>query len=273
MARKLSVCIVLILLTTTNCSPPTENRRSQPPADIPTVLVSSGSFEMGNNHGKPDEQPVHTVTLDAFYIDKYEVTNAQYAACVDAGVCDPPSRTDSETRTSYYGNPQYDDYPVIGVNWFAAQIYCEWRGGRLPTEAEWEKAARGPDGRLYPWGDDFDPNRLNYCDLNCDGIPWADLEHNDGYADTAPVGSYVNGVSPYSAYDMAGNVWEWVGDWYDPDYYSISPTENPLGPSSGEQRVMRGGGIFEEPYYTRTTKRRQFTPDVWSTSVGIRCAY
>jgi len=273
MARKLLVCIVLILLTTANCRPPTENRRSQPPADIPTVLVSAGSFEMGNNHGKPDEQPVHTVTLDAFYIDKYEVTNAHYAACVDAGVCDPPSRTDSETRTSYYGNPQYDDYPVIGVTWFAAQTYCEWRGGRLPTEAEWEKAARGPDGRLYPWGDDFDPNRLNYCDLNCDGIPWADLEHNDGYADTAPVGSYVNGVSPYGAYDMAGNVWEWVGDWYDPDYYSISPTENPLGASSGEQRVMRGGGIFEEPYYTRTTKRRQFTADVWSTSAGIRCAY
>jgi len=270
MAKRLLVVValtVLILFTTTNCKP-------QPP-DVPMVLVPAGSFEMGNDDGKPDERPAHTVTLDAFYIDQYEVTNAQYAACVEAGVCDPPSRTDSETRLSYYGDPQYDDYPVVGVTWSAARTYCQWRGARLPTEAEWEKAARGTEGYLYPWGDEFDPSRLNYCDLNCDdccGIPWADLQHDDGYADTAPVGSYPDGASPYGVYDLAGNVWEWVADWYDQGYYAISPAENPAGPSSGVQRVMRGGGIFEEAYYTRATMRRRFMPDVYSTSVGFRCA-
>ena len=151
------------------------------------VRVPAGPFLMGSEDGGQDEQPEHSVVLDEFTIDQYEVTNAHYKQCVDAGVCDPPERVDSETRPRYFGEPEFANYPVIGVTWADAQTYCEWRGARLPTEAEWEKAARGTDGRILPWGDTFDPTVLNYCDSNCAdccGIPWADMAHDDGYADT-----------------------------------------------------------------------------------------
>ncbi len=243
--------------------------------DVPMVLIPAGPFIMGSEDSGQDEQPKHTVTLDGFLIDQYEVTNARYEECVGAGACNPPSRMDSETRPKYFGEPEFANYPVIGVTWSDAQAYCEWRGARLPTEAEWEKAARGTDGRIFPWGNTFDPARLNYCDRNCAdccGIPWANAALDDGYADTAPVDAFPQGISPYGACNMAGNVWEWVADWYSPDYYQSSPTENPSGPSEGQQRVIRGGGIFEEAYYTRTSVRRRFTPGVSSTSVGFRCA-
>ncbi|MBN1995201.1 MAG: SUMF1/EgtB/PvdO family nonheme iron enzyme [Anaerolineae bacterium] len=247
--------------------PPTP---TAPPIPAGMVLVPAGPFEMGSDNGQDDEKPIHTVTLDAFYIDQYELTNSRYAACVEAGVCAPPSSTRSSTRDSYYGNPEYNEYPVIYVNWEQAQTYCRWRGARLPTEAEWEKAARGVDGRAYPWGNDFDGSRLNFCDKSC-GFDWADKNYDDGYADTAPVGSYPIGASPYQVYDMAGNVWEWTADWYASDYYANSPPENPPGPASGEYRVVRGGAWSNNSLSARAAARYGFAPASSNYGLGFRC--
>jgi serine/threonine-protein kinase len=242
---------------------------SPPPAG--TVLVPAGVFAMGSADGDEDERPVRAIRLDAFAIDRHEVSNAQYALCVGEGACRPPSVAGSETRLGYFDDPQYAGYPVLGVTWDDASRYCEWRGARLPTEAEWEKAARGTDERTYPWGDEFDPARLNYCDGNCP-LPWADIDHDDAFLDTAPVDAFGAGASPYGALNMAGNVWEWVADRYAADAYASSQDENPRGPPAGEQRVTRGGGIFNDAAAARTTSRRRFSPDVPSTSVGFRCA-
>jgi formylglycine-generating enzyme required for sulfatase activity len=240
---------------------------------VEQVFVPAGSFMMGSDDGSDDEKPVHEVTLDAFWIDRTEVTNAQYAACEADGACQPPSNTSSYTRDSYYDNPQYADYPVIYVSWNDARDFCAWGGGRLPTEAEWEYAARGPESRVYPWGDSFDGRRLNYCDKNCP-FDHADQDVDDGYEDTAPAGSYANGTSWVGALDMGGNVWEWVNDWYDGGYYGNSPGENPPGPASGEYRVLRGGAwdIFGGDYGARSANRDDFQPDVRDVSIGFRCA-
>jgi formylglycine-generating enzyme required for sulfatase activity len=256
--------------------------------DTTMVFVPAGPFEMGSNpdvglaecekfsvtgvckrESFEDEAPVHTVTLAAFYIDQYEVTNAQYRRCVEAGVCQVPN--------CWWGGSTYDDeaksnHPVICPTWDQAQAYCEWREARLPTEAEWEKAARSTDGRLYPWGDTFDGARLNFCDKNCDNS-WANKNYDDGYAETAPVGSYPDGVSPYGAYDMAGNVLEWVVDWYEADYYDRSPSENPTGPTSPtSNKVYRGGYESSAADDTHAAKRSKNAPNIGDTAVGFRCA-
>lgn len=216
-----------------------------------------------------DEQPRHTVVLDAFWIDRTEVTNAQYQLCVEAKACAAHVQSGSLGRQSYYGNPTYDNYPVIWVNWKQASAYCEWAGGRLPTEAEWEYAARGPDGRQYPWGDHFDGKRLNACDMNCPHRFWTDDEYDDEHSDTAPVGSYPEGASWCGALDMAGNVAEWVADWYAP--YSADKQQNPTGPTLGASRVFRGGSFYTPRTYARSASREQLLSITPSDSIGLRC--
>jgi formylglycine-generating enzyme required for sulfatase activity len=196
--------------------------------------------------------------LKAFWIDQTEVTNAMYAKCVaDGGACQEPTNTSSYTHSSYYGNSEFDNYPVLYVDWNMANTYCSWAERRLPTEAEWEKAARGTDARTYPWGEGIDCDKANY-NGSCVG-------------DTSPVKSYPNGVSPYEAYDMAGNVWEWVSDWYGETYYQSSPLSNPLGPA-GTYRVLRGGSWNVSDSNVRSAFRYRYDPTITDDSLGFRCS-
>ena len=235
------------------------------------VYVPAGAFQMGcdlaHNAGyelcSPYEVPMHTVYLDAYWIDRTEVTNSQYAQCVEAGACTPPSHTRSNMHPSYFGNAAFDDYPVIFVDWHQANTYCAWAGKRLPTEAQWEKAARGStDTRPYTWGDDVpDCTRAN---MAPDGVGFCVL-------DTSAVGSYPLGVAPYGAMDMAGNVEEWVSDWYSNNYYSVSPGSNPIGPATGQHRVTRGGGFNAGNYTIRLAQRDEADPTLSGLTVGFRC--
>jgi formylglycine-generating enzyme required for sulfatase activity len=216
---------------------------------VSMVFVPAGEFMMGSN----------MVYLDSFWIDKIEVTNGMYAQCVQAGKCSPPRSSRSNTREPYYGTAEFDHYPVIYVSWVDAQNYCRWAGGRLPTESEWEKAARGTDGRQYPWGDE-DP-------LSVIGLL------NFHAQDTTEVGSFPDGASPYGALDMAGNVSEWVADWLSLDYYNSPPMSNPLGPDSGEYRVWRGGSWANtSTERVRTYSRTGNFPTDSSSGIGFRCA-
>ncbi len=241
------------------------------------VLVPEGEFIMGSDTGDPffwgAEAPKHNVYLDAFWIHQTEVTNSMYRACVEAGACSPSSVSSSRTHKDYYDNEIFQDYPVINVTYDAASAYCAWIGGRLPTEAEWEKTARGTDGRLFPWGnDEIQDDFANLCDANCTNLDTPEFGLNDGYTEVAPVGSFPAGSSPYGAMDMAGNVLEWTSDWYVVDYYINSPYENPTGPASGSKHPVRGGSWSSLRDGMRPSARTSKSPNDASDLIGFRCA-
>jgi len=237
------------------------------------VYVPAGEFPMGSREGDSgadsDQFLLYTVYLGGFWIDRTEVTNEQYRRCVEAGTCRALTSCDWGEPT--YADPTKADHPVVCVPWENANNYCGWASRRLPTEAEWEKAARGTDGRKYPWGNSFDGSRLNFCDANCE-FDHRDSNADDGYERTAPVGSYPRGSSPYGVLDMAGNVWEWVADWFAPDYSGDSPASNPSGPTTGDRRVLRGGGWYYNERLARAAIRNSGYPNFRSYHVGFRCA-
>jgi formylglycine-generating enzyme required for sulfatase activity len=256
-----------------------------------TLLVPGGAFHMGSpdGDGAPDEHPRHAVTLSPYCIDRTEVTVAAYAACVAAGACSAPAMT--VNWSSYSGNDlklfnqacngsDRPNHPINCVDWVQAAAYCAWRGGRLPTEAEWEYAARGGDDRIHPWGSDPpSARRLNACGAECvaaasrDGIPRKALyDADDGWPTTAPVGSYPEGASPFGVLDMAGNVWEWTADWYGP--YPDAAQTDPQGAPTGTSRVSRGGGWTSGGEETaRATDRDWLDPEIREATLGFRCAH
>ena len=257
---------------------PVESPTPEPPP--PTVfnaidesvllLVPAGEFIMGTSDADverfkeifplrsssafDDERPQRTVYVDAFYIDRTEITNAQYRRFLE--------ETGYEAR-SFMDSPPFDqpDYPALVGAWEDAAAYAGWAGKRLPTEAEWEKAARGVDGRIWPWGDVWDQSILS----GNDGTG-----EQDGYVQMAPVGQFPRSASPYGALDMAGNVWEWTADWYDADYYLYAPSDNPRGPESGDGHAFKGGDWSTSFDFTRCANRQGGNPG--SLLVGFRCA-
>ncbi len=246
-------------------------------AGIAMIYIRGGTFNMGSD-ASPLEKPIHAVTLSAYYLDRYEVTNTAWAACVVAGACHLPGSTDGYDGKPYYGVDAFNNYPVIFVSWFNADSYCHWRGGRLPTEAEWEMAARWNPATgavaIYPWGDDWNPANLNYCDASClnDNPRFKDTSYNDNWPQMAPVGTFPADASSLGLSDMGGNVAEWVADWYSPTYYSASPAENPTGPATGIEKVIRGGSWSLNQVWARGAARNHFGPLIQAAGVGFRCA-
>jgi formylglycine-generating enzyme len=221
----------------------------------PMVLVPAGEFIMGSEQGDDDEQPVHRVFLDSFYLDTFEVTNGRFARFVEAIQSEPPwGFADQETPVAHA------EQPVRWVNWLEATGYCLWAGKRLPTEAEWEKAARGTEGRIYPWG--HDPPTAAHAVFGL----------KEGAETVAPIGNRDHGRSPYGVHDLAGNLYEWVADWYDETFYTTQPTINPRGPLEGTVKVQRGGSYINGPYRLRSAFRTKSDPTEHDAHVGFRCA-
>jgi formylglycine-generating enzyme required for sulfatase activity len=221
----------------------------------PMVLVPAGEFTMGSPQGDDDEQPVHRVFLDSFYLDTFEVTNGRFAKFVAAIQSEPPwGFADQETPVVHA------EHPVRWVTWLEATGYCLWAGKRLPTEAEWEKAARGTDGRPYPWGQE-PPTPAH-----------AVFGLKEGAETVAPIGDREKGTSPYGVRDLAGNLYEWVTDWYDDAFYTPQPTHNPRGPGEGTAKVQRGGSYINSPYRLRASFRTKGDPTEHDPHVGFRCA-
>jgi formylglycine-generating enzyme required for sulfatase activity len=239
------------------------------------VRIPAGAFTMGSNDGDADEKPVHQPYVSEFFVDKYEVTNRQYKQFCDATGRTPPSDPDFAGMPNYFTS--CPDYPVVNVSWEDASAYARWAGKRLPTEAEWEKAARGSDGRKYPWGNGAPGSSRNgnFADEAAKRkySNWSIVEgYDDGYVYTAPVGSFPSGASPYGCMDMAGNVWEWCNDWYSDKYYQSSANNDPQGPSSGSDRVVRGGCWYYSAGCLRCAGRYFWVPASRDDFIGFRCA-
>lgn len=276
--------VIAALTAVAPTTTPTPDPTSLPTPTPEPFLTSTGSrmlfmpgglFRLGNDQGESDERPSRMVRMDPYYIDETEVTNGAYAQCVTAGACTPPAYSRASFYPDYYGNPEYDDYPVLYVNWYQADEFCTWREGRLPSEAEWERAASfDPEQGIktvYPWGDNFDGSLLNYCDANCYRGDH-DTAFDDGYRDTSPVGAYPDGRSPIGAYDMLGNVLEWTRDWYERSYYRSAPETNPMGPAEGFAKSVRGGSWLSGREELRVTLRTFYDPNERRANIGFRCA-
>jgi formylglycine-generating enzyme required for sulfatase activity len=255
------------------------------------VFVPGGTFMMGSDpvddsNARSDERPRHNVTLDAFWLDQTEVTNEQFGRFVTATAYETTAEVEGSgyiyTGSSWElvsgadwqhpGGPEssldrLETHPVVLVSWDDAVASCDWAGGQLPREAQWEYAARGEAGNIFPWGNEFDGTQLNYCDSHCE-FDWKDESVDDGYGRTAPVASY-DSQSWAGAYDLAGNVWEWTADWYG-DYNNTSQN-NPTGPANGEYKVLRGGSWRLTPSLVRGAYRDNVTPGLRGIDVGFRC--
>jgi formylglycine-generating enzyme required for sulfatase activity len=281
----IATCAVLVLASSSYSETPVE----APPTDSLMVLIPSGEFTMGSVSGEGDdnERPQHRVNVSAFYIDRYEVTNAQFRRFIEAGGYTDRNNWSDEgwrwrrnvTEPEYWsdGNPNfgevYPQYPVVGVSWYEAEAYARWAGKRLPTEAEWEKAARGTDGRMYPWGNE-EPTCERAVFRGCGTGPWEMSFGRLRFACRA-VGSCAAGRSPYGVEDMAGNVWEWVADWKDNKYYSKSPVADPPGPTTGRYRVVRGGAWNLATNNLGSARRGNYYnsyPKYRDLFIGFRCA-
>ena len=255
--------------------------------EIPFIYVPTGDFTMGSDDGPSNEQPTRTIYLNAFWIMQTEVTNAQYALFIDDegyGRVEFWSedgwirrQEDDIVEPEYWNDERFNKaaQPVVGVSWYEVEAYSSWLQAQLdgeftlPTEAQWEKAARSADKRIYPWGDEFNGNLLNFCDQNC-GSDWRDETINDEYQWTSPVGVFTGGASPYGALDMAGNVWEWTADWYGEDYYASSPMDNPTGPTNGVSRALRGGSFGINKSFVRSAYRLRRLPTYRNNLIGFR---
>ncbi len=266
------IFIVFLLLVFSGCA----SLKNSGSSFGPMVEVPAGHFPMGvvidnpNEWGDTDEEPIHKVYLDTFYIDKYEVTASEFAEFLNdhfhyaQAFIDTGDAVTIELKDGVY-RPRdgLDHYPANRISWYGADTYCRWKGKRLPTEAEWEKAARGTDERTFPWGNQHPDNTLATYRR-----PFA----THGFKAMEPVDSMPQGASPYGAHHMAGNVWEWVSDWYQDIYYENSPEKNPQGPDTGDHKVMRGGNWYYKAYYMRTTYRFNDPPETFKVWQGVRCA-
>ncbi|MBI2376909.1 MAG: SUMF1/EgtB/PvdO family nonheme iron enzyme [Deltaproteobacteria bacterium] len=252
-----TLALPAVLISTSACYQHVRRDAPSEPGPLPRgelVSVSSAELIRGDMNGEPHEYPEKRIRIKAFRIEKTEVTNAAYNACVEARACDPAPFADTED----FGGA---DRPVVGVTWIDAKKFCEWIGRRLPTEAEWELAAKGTDNRKWPWKGPFEAKRANV------------RGEMDGFRHTAPVGSFSAGTSPYGALDMSGNVAEWVADYFDPMYYRTGKeTSDPTGPSEGRDRVVRGGSYSDTSYECRVSFRGGRSPTEVDSTVGFRCA-
>ena len=223
------------------------------------VYVPAGTFTMGSMTGDADERPVHQVFLDAYWIDQTEVTFSMYGLCFKAGRCAAPKAEGAASRAAYLTSPTFADYPVVDIDYYDASTYCRWAGARLPSEAEWEKSARGIDDRLFPWGD-ADPSCL-----------YANFGGTSGCAGgMLPGGSFPTGASAFGVFDLSGNAWEWVADWYGP--YPGDTVENPTGPASGTEKGLRSGSWNSLSDEIRLSNRGRSDPTISFGTIGFRCA-
>ncbi len=272
-----SMALVAVGALTLAAGPPPQGKDVQATTTVetvkgkdgaPMILIPAGPFTMGSNEGLPNERPEHLVELDAYSIDQYEVTLALYRKFLDVGKHDSPPTWDDEAATTV------GDRPAIGMKWADAEAYCKWAGKRLPTEAEWEKAARGTDARRYPWG-----SMQPFVDIaNYNRGLWVSEAVTLAAVTSGLEGMSVRhglkegGRSPYGLNHMAGNAAEWVADWYDRDYYQNSPKKNPPGPAQGEKRVLRGGSWADLPLALRVSARISAEPEFEDRTIGFRCA-